>query len=263
MVQLKDKVFIITGGVASIGYEISKKMIDLGARVVIADIADDMGKAAQERLGEHAFFVHTDITKDEDCENLIQQCVNRFGKIDVLVNNAASYGDDGAKTTRETWLHTLNVNAVAAAILGEMARPYLKASKGCIVNTGSISGAFPHIERWAYPVSKATLIHLNKTQAVEYAADGIRVNMVRLGHVWSAPFEGLTQNDRAHADKVTKAYNLIGRVANGEEIANAVAFVASDDASYMTGSEIVVDGGYSAMGPEQHYPLMSKLMKNQ
>ena len=263
MIQLKYKVFIITGGVASIGFAIAQKMIKLGAKVVIADIADHLGKKAQDSLGENSLFVHTDITKDEDCENLIQTTLNKFGKLDVLVNNAASYADDGSKTTRETWLHTLNVNAVAAAILGEMARPYLKASKGCIVNTGSISGVFPHIERWAYPVSKATLLHLNKTQALEYAPDGIRVNMVRLGHVWSAPFEGLTQNDRAHADKVTEGYNLLGRVANGEEVANAVAFVASDDASYMTGSEIVVDGGYSAMGPEQHYPLMSKLMKNQ
>lgn len=263
MIQLKDKVFIITGSVASIGLEIAKKIISLHAKVVLADINEDLGKKAEHQLGENAFFIHTDITKDEDCQKLIDATLEKFGKLDVLVNNAASYGDDGAKTSRETWLHTLNVNAVSAAILGEMARPYLKETKGCIVNTGSVSGAFPHIERWAYPVSKATLLHLNKTQAVEYAADGIRVNMVRLGHVWSAPFEGLTQNDRAHADAVTTPYNLMGRVANGEEIGNAVAFLASAEASYMTGSELVVDGGYSAMGPEQHYPLMSKLNKNQ
>lgn len=191
---------------------------------------------------------------------MIDATLAKHGRIDVLVNNACSYGDDGAATAREVWLQTLNVNAVSVAILGELARPHLKETKGNIINIGSVSGVFPHIERWAYPVSKATMRHLTKTQAVEYAKDGIRVNMIRLGHIWSDPFEGLTGNDRSHANKVSEPYNLMNRVANGEEVANAVAFVASDAASYMTGAETVVDGGYSAMGPEQHYPLMPLLM---
>lgn len=260
MNSIKNRVCIITGGAASIGLAISKKMVEEGYQVVIAARSADKGEQAQQLLGKNSLYIQTDITKDSDCQQLIEQTVNTFGRLDVLVNNACSYGDDGAKTTRETWLETLNVNAVSAAILGEMARPHLQESKGNIVNIGSVSGNFPHIERWAYPVSKATLQHLTKTQALEYAPSGVRVNMVRLGHIWSDPFEGLTGNNRAHADKVSEPYNLMGRVANGEEVANVVAFVASDAASYMTGSETVVDGGYSAMGPEQHYPLMPLLM---
>lgn len=260
MIHLKNKVCIVTGGAASIGLSISTKLIEAGAKVVIADLAVEKGEESAKKLGENAIYIKTDITIDNDCQNLITKTIAFFGKIDILINNACSYGDEGAKTAREIWLQTLNVNAVSVAILGEMARPHLKKTKGNIVNIGSVSGVFPHIERWAYPVSKATMLHLTKTQAVEYAQDGIRVNMVRLGHIWSDPFKGLTNDNRTHANKVSEPYNLMGRVANGEEVANAVVFVASDAASYMTGSETVVDGGYSAMGPEQHYPLMPLLM---
>ncbi|PID68615.1 MAG: short-chain dehydrogenase [Flavobacteriales bacterium] len=262
MINLESKVCIVTGGAASIGLEICKKLVALGAKVVIADKTQEKGVAAQQLLGDNALYVNTDISVDADCEKLIAKTLNAFGKIDVLINNACSYGDEGAKTSREVWLQTLNVNAVSVAILGELARPHLKKSKGNIINIGSVSGVFPHIQRWAYPVSKATMLHLTKTQAVEYAQDGIRVNMVRLGHIWSDPFEGLTGDNRQHANKVSEPYNLMGRVADGEEVANAVAFVASEAASYMTGAETVVDGGYSAMGPEQHYPLMPLLMNH-
>jgi len=87
------------------------------------------------------------------------------------------------------------------------------------------------------------------------------VNMITLGHIWSDPFDSLTSSDRPHADKVSKPLNLMGRVADAEEVANVVAFVASDAASYMTGAEVPVDGGYSAMGPEGHTPLMPLLMR--
>lgn len=261
MINLENKVCIVTGGAASIGLNISKKLVEQGCKVVIAARTAEKGEQAQQQLGDNkVLYVKTDISQDADCENLIARTIEAFGRLDVLVNNACSYGDEGAQTTRDVWLQTLNVNAVSAAILSEMARPHLKASKGNIINIGSVSGVFPHIERWAYPVSKATLRHLTKTQAVEYAQDNIRVNMIRLGHIWSDPFEGLTGDNRAHADKVSEPYNLMNRVANGEEVANVVAFVASEAASYMTGSETVVDGGYSAMGPEQHFPLMPLLM---
>lgn len=259
MTQLDGKVAIITGGAASIGAAITRKLHASGARVVIAARSRDKGAALRAELGDGAAFFETDITSDSDCQALIDAAVAAFGKVDILVNNACSYGDDGPATSRATWLATLNVNAVAAAILGELARPQLKANRGNIVNIGSISGLFPHIGRWAYPVAKAALRHLTKAQAVDYAADGIRVNMVTLGHIWSDPFDGLTGNDRAHADAVAAPFNLMGRVADAAEVAAVVAFVASDAASYMTGGETPVDGGYGALGPEQRIPLMALL----
>ncbi|MEL6170749.1 MAG: SDR family oxidoreductase [Pseudomonadota bacterium] len=259
MAELNGKTAIVTGGAASIGAAISRKLIGDGANVVIAARSADKGDAIAAELGDNARFVQTDITDDAQLDALVAAAVETFGGLDIVVNNACSYGDDGAATDRATWLDTLNTNAVSAAILSEKARPHLMKSGGNIVNIGSISGRFPHIQRWAYPVSKATLLHLTRTQAVEYAADKIRVNMVTLGHIWSDPFEGLTEDNRAHADKVSGPLNLMGRVADAEEVAAVVAFVASDDASYMTGGDTPVDGGYGAMGPEGHNPLMPQL----
>lgn len=263
MSELRGKLVIVTGGAASIGAAITRRFHAAGATVVIAARSEHKGRALEQQLGERVLYVRTDIRSDEDLRQLVSVTIRQFGRLDVLVNNACSYGDDGPATTRETWLDTLNTNAVSAAILGEFARPHLAASKGNIVNIGSISGRFPHIGRWAYPVAKAALRHLSRAQAVDYAVDGIRVNMVTLGHIWSDPFDGLTQGDRAHANQVASSFNLLGRVADAVEVANVVAFVASDAASYMTGAETSVDGGYGTLGPEQTTPLMPLLMRTQ
>ena len=260
MSDLADKVVIVTGGAASIGAAISRHFHACGANVVIAARSRDKGRAIERELASRALFVPADITDDAALDELVATAVDRFGGLDVLVNNACAYGDDGACTSRETWLATLNTNVVSAAILGEKARPHLKARGGTILNIGSISGIAPHIGRWAYPVSKAAMIHLTRTQAVEYAEDGIRVNLLRLGHIWSDPFDGLTGSDRAHANQVTAPFNLMGRLADAEEVARMATFIASSSASYTTGAEIPVDGGYSALGPEQRTPLMSLLM---
>jgi len=261
MTPLNGKTAIVTGGAASIGAAITRKLAADGAHVVIAARSLDKGQALARELGDHALFVPTDIRDDRDLERLVEATLAWRGRLDILVNNACSYGDDGAATRRGVWLDTLNTNVVSAAILGELARPSLAAVKGTIVNIGSISGLFPHIGRWAYPVAKAALRHLSKSQAVDYAAQAIRVNLITLGHIWSDPFVGLTGDDRAHADRISGAFNLMGRVADAAEVAQVVSFVASDAASFMTGGEIPVDGGYSALGPEQTRPLMPLLMQ--
>ncbi|GAB0153747.1 MULTISPECIES: SDR family oxidoreductase [Marinobacterium] len=255
MKKLDGKVVIVTGGAASIGAGISRHLHGQGAKVVIAARSRSKGEAMIEELGENAAFIVTDLKKDDDIARLVMETVSRFGRLDVLVNNACAYGDAGSGTSREVWLDTLNVNVVSNALLGEQARPHLQKSKGAIVNVGSVSGRFPHIGRWAYPVSKAALRHLTKSQAVEYAADGIRVNLAMLGHIWSDPIAQLCSGDREKADRMASPYNLFSRVADPTEVAQVVAFLASREASYITGSEIAVDGGYSALGPEQYRPL--------
>lgn len=259
MGQLDGKVAIVTGGAASIGEAISRKLHEEGAAIVVAARSADKGAALERSLGQRARFIATDITDDAALRALVDGAVATFGRLDILVNNACSYGDDGPATARAVWLDTLNVGAVSAAILGEIARPRLAQARGTIVNIGSISGRFPHVGRWAYPVAKAALHHLTRSQALDYAADGIRVNMVTLGHVWSDPFDGLTQGDRSHADAVSADLNLLGRVADAAEVAAVVAFTASAAASYMTGSDIAVDGGYGILGPERRTPLMPLL----
>jgi len=261
MGQLSGKIAIVTGGGASIGAAIVRRLHADGAHVAIADRAGDKARALAAELGEGVVAIETDIRDDGALRGLVDATLARWGRLDILVNNACSYGDDGAATSRATWLDTLNVCAVSAALLGELARPHLAAARGNIVNIGSISGRFPHIGRWAYPVAKAALRHLTRAQALDYAALGIRVNMVTLGHTWSDPFDGLTGGDRAHADATTRPFNLMGRVADASEVAAVVAFVASDAASYMTGAETAVDGGYGTLGPEQTVPLMPLLRR--
>lgn len=262
MPSLEGKTAIVTGGAASIGLAIVKALHGAGANVVIAARSADKGNAVAAELGARVVFRRTDIGKDEDLDALVAATVSTFGGIDILVNNACAYGDEGAATSRQMWLDTLNVNVVASAILGEMVRPHLRKARGSIVNIGSISGAFPHLGRWAYPVSKAAVRHLTRSQAVDYAADGIRVNQLTLGHIWSDPIGGLAAGDRAHADRVAGEFNLLGRVADGEEVGRVVVFVASSDASFITGAEIPVDGGYSALGPEQHKAVIPLFMRD-
>lgn len=261
MKYLNNKVVIVTGGAASIGKEISQSLSDAGATVVIASRDSNQGEEAARKIGNNTLYIQTDITNDSDLKNLVDDTVKEFGGLDILVNNACSYGDDGQNTSRDVWLQTLNTNVVSAALLGEISRPYLAKNKGNIVNIGSVSGSTPHVGRWAYPVAKSALKHLSMSQALDYAKDGIRVNLLRLGHIWSAPFAGLTGDDRSHADKVSSPYNLMGRVADAREVGNTVVFISSNQASYITGTEIVVDGGYSVLGAERQDPLMSLLQK--
>ena len=189
MSNLENKVAIITGGAASIGQQITRVLHAQGVFVVIAARTAERGNMLAEELGERALYIQTDITDDEQLKNLVSQTIEKFGRLDILANNACTYDDDGAKTTRETWLATINTCAVSSAILGEIARPHLAKNLGNIINIGSASGAFPHIDRWTYPVAKATVRHLSKTQAVEYAPDQIRVSLVVLGHIWSDPLK--------------------------------------------------------------------------
>jgi NAD(P)-dependent dehydrogenase (short-subunit alcohol dehydrogenase family) len=114
--------------------------------------------------------------------------------------------------------------------------------------------------RWLYPVSKAAILQLTRNQAMDLAAEGIRVNAVSPGWTWSNIMDQLTGGDRAKTDRVAAPFHLLGRVAHPEEVANAVMFLCSDEASFITGTDICVDGGYSAMGPEQANPAIPLLM---
>lgn len=255
MSLLKGRIAIVTGGAASIGAAIARQLHHHGATVVIAARSRDKGEALVKELGSKAMFIATDLKEDSDLRRLVDVTVENYGGIDILVNNACAYGDEGSYTNRETWLDTLNVNVVSGALLGELARPFLKLGKGAIINIGSVSGNTPHVGRWAYPVSKAAVKHLTKAQAVDYSVDGIRVNLAVLGHIWSDPIAGITEGSRVKADEMSAPYNLLGRVADPSEVGEVVVFLASDSASYITGSEVSVDGGYGALGPEQHIPL--------
>lgn len=258
---LADKIAIVTGGATLFGREVVRTLCAEGAKVMVADIDEAGGQAAIADAGAHASFLRTDITDDAALADLVSATVAKWGGVDILVNLACSYADDGANSSREQWLSTLNVNLVSMAMLGAAVRPELAArGGGAIVNLSSISSKFAQTGRWTYPVSKAAIVQLTRNMAMDYAPDGIRVNSVSPGWTWSAIMDSLTEGNRAKTDSVAAPFHLTRRVGDPAEVAEVIAFLASDRASVVTGADWAADGGYSAMGPEQAAPAIPLLM---
>jgi NAD(P)-dependent dehydrogenase (short-subunit alcohol dehydrogenase family) len=238
---MSDQVVLITGALTGIGR---------AAAIVVSGRRDKEGQALVaelQRLGAEAIFVRTDVRKDEDVRNLVDQTVKRFGRLDVAVNNAGTEGTPGPVTeqTAETYATTFDTNVLGTLLsMKNELRVMLAQGSGSIVNVSSAYGSIGAAGASVYVASKHAIEGLTKSAALEVAGTGVRVNVVAPGTTDTGMLTRFTSTDENKAALVSTV--PFKRMATSEEIAHVIAFVASENASYMTGSSIPVDGGMIA-----------------
>ncbi len=262
--SLQGKTAIVTGGATLIGEKVVEALEDAGAQVMSADINSEDGQKVADRLGEGVRFHQTDVTEDSQLDSLVEETLKTFGGIDILVNAAATYLDNGLDTSRADWLTALNVNLVSGVLLTAKVAPHMAdRGGGSVINFASIAAKRATNLFFVYGVSKAAIIGATRNEAVNLADQGIRVNSVSPGWIWSNPIKGMSGDNRKLVDEVAGNFHLPRRIGDPEEVGKVVVFLASDWASFITGEDIAVDGGYTAIGPEALGQLSAPLFEAQ
>lgn len=243
MARLQDKVAIITGAAQGMGAAHAKKFIDEGAKVVITDLNAEKGQALAKELGDNAVFVKQNVTSTEDWEKVVAETEKVFGQVDILVNNAGiTMAKSILKMTEEEYRRIVDINQVSVFLGMKTVVPAMqKAGGGSIVNISSMNGIVGGAI--GYTDTKFAVRGMTKAAALECANYGIRVNSVHPG-VIATPM--VVQEDTKAAVETFSKTIPMKRLAESQEVSNMVLFLASDDASYSTGSEFIIDGGLTA-----------------
>lgn len=244
--RLEGKVALVTGGGSGIGEAISHRFADEGATVVVVDINDVPAKTVANDIGPSAHPEVADVSDPDSVRELIDRVVKEHGRLDIAVNNAGIGGPNApvGEYPLEGWRQVMSVNLDGVFYSMRYEIPaMLKNGGGSIVNMGSVLSSVGIGQSGAYVAAKHGLVGLTKTAAIEYSKDGVRVNAVGPGFI-DTPL--LRTPEAAEIVKDITARHPIGRLGQSEEIASVVAFLASDEASFVSGSYYTADGGYSA-----------------
>ena len=252
--RLKEKVALVTGAADGIGAATAELFAEQGAAVVIGDLDAAAGAAVRDRIraaGGRAEFVRADISREPDAAALAAAADQAFGRLDVLVNNAATFVLKGIDATPEDWRRSLDTNVIGTALVTRAATPLMsRGGGGAIVNLASISSLVAQPQFVTYSATKAAILQMTRNLALDLAPHGIRVNCVCPGTI-------LTRASRDHMERTGQRLDdflategpkhLLNRVGTPREVAFAILFLASDEASFITGTHLMVDGGYTAV----------------
>ncbi len=244
--RLKDKVAIVTGAASGMGAATARIFAREGAFVILTDLDDEGGQKLAREIGNRAQFIQHDVSKEADWSRVVAETLKSHGRVDILVNNAGVSGSDPDRFSMATWDQQMEVNAKSVflgmrAVIPEMQ----KQKKGSIVNISSISGiAGQNFVHMGYNAAKGAVRTMSKAAAVQFGRDNIRVNSVHPGVMPPMRTSKLSADPDVRA-RILKAIPM-GRFGEVDEVANANLFLASDEASYISGAEIVVDGAFVA-----------------
>jgi NAD(P)-dependent dehydrogenase (short-subunit alcohol dehydrogenase family) len=251
MAEWSERVAVVTGGASGIGAAVVREFAIRGARVGILDI-DEAGArevAASTGRPENVLVFEADVSRRAACQSAVEQVGRAWHRVDCLVNNAVSFISKGLDVSDSDWERSLGVNVRGYANMVQCCHPLMR-SGSAIVNIASISAFVAQPNRWTYNASKGAIVALTRCQALDLAPDGIRVNSVSPGWIWTREVAKAAQGDRAKWEPVWGRFHMLRRLGEPEEVAKVVAFLCSDDASFVTAADIAVDGGYRGMGGE-------------
>ena len=250
--RLKDRVAVITGSGAGIGRAAAIEFALEGALVAVADVKPEGARETAEtiqKLGGKAHAIQTDVASPESVQNLVQETLRVFSKVHVLFNNAAIQVNKTVEdTTVEEWNREIAVNLGGVFLCSKFFMPHLRSTKGAIVNMSSVNGFFVEPMCAGYCATKAAIIGLTKAMAIDHGKDGIRVNCICPGYIDAGLAEGYfqAQPDPVAARASAGKLHALWRIGRPEEVGRAAVFLASDDASFVTGTAFVVDGGFGS-----------------
>ncbi|MDF1572887.1 MAG: glucose 1-dehydrogenase [Bacteroidales bacterium] len=254
MKRLEKKVVLVTGGSLGIGREGCRKLAQEGATVAITDIADEEGQELKQEIeneGGKAAYWHLDVSDEDAVQKVFSRVNEKFGSIDVLVNNAGISGVN--KPTHEIeldeWQKVIAINVNGVFLCTKHVIPFMKKNgKGNIINMSSIYGIISAPDIPPYHASKGAVRLMTKTDAIQYAKDNIRVNSIHPGFIWTPLVRAMGEASEVGVEQFRKnldALHPIGHIGEPEDIAWGIVFLASEESKFMTGTELVIDGGYT------------------